>query len=148
MSVLQDICIPAANGGDLTKLAKAGGYRKSGDNWTLRQRDFTLTIEPQGGTNLNQCHVDVTHPVDQEAPARPIIVALNDWAVTVHGWTLYRNDKSVQGDSEYTTRSWRHDGGGKSESVVFWTQRHPDGTPLQRGVDTSQLIYAVLKSAS
>ena len=145
--MLQNICIPAANGGDLTRLAKAAGYRKNGDNWTLRQRDYSLTIE-NPGSNPNQCHVDVTHPIDQEAPGRPIIIALNDWAVTEHGWNLYRNDKNVQGGAEFTTRSWQHDVDGKSESVVFWTQRHPDGTPLQRGVDTSQLIYAVVKSTS
>ena len=80
MSVLQNVCIPAANGGDLNKLAKAGGYRKSGDNWTLRQRDFTVTIEPPGSTNPNQCHVDVTHPVD---PTR-----LATFTVTHPAWPI------------------------------------------------------------
>jgi len=38
LDVLQKVCIPAANGGDINKLAKADNYRKSGDTWTLRQR--------------------------------------------------------------------------------------------------------------
>ena len=146
LSVLQSICIPAANGGVLNKLAKTAGYRKAGDNWQMRQRDYTLTIEPQG-SNPNQCHVDVTHPVDQEAPGRPIIVALNDWAAITHGWSLYRNDKNTMDGTQFTTRSWQHDADGKSESVVFTTTRHADGSPMQHGADVSQLIYAVVNSS-
>ncbi|MFI4935493.1 MAG: hypothetical protein ACHP7N_12790, partial [Caulobacterales bacterium] len=148
LSVLQSVCIPAVNGGNLAALAKAAGYRKSGDTWSMRQHDYTLTIESPG-TNPTQCHVDVTHMVDQEAPGRPIIVALHDWAFVERGWSLYRNDKNVQAGTEYTTRSWEHDGdNGQTESVVFTTRRHPDGTPMQRGTDTSELIYGVAKTAS
>jgi len=146
LSVLQNVCIPAANGGDLPKLAKAAGYRKTdNDEWLLRQHDFTLRIE-NPGSNPNQCHVDVTHPADLEAPGRPIIVALHEWATGPNGWSLYQNSKSVEGDAEYTVRSWQHEGDGKSESLVFTTHRHADGTPLQRDVDQSILIYAVTKS--
>ena len=75
--MLEKVCIPAANGGNLAQLAKADGYRKSGDNWTIRQRDFTLSIEPPG-SNPNQCHVDVTHTVDVESPGKPIIIDEED----------------------------------------------------------------------
>jgi hypothetical protein len=146
LGVLQSVCIPAANGGDLATLAKAAGYRKNdNDDWVLRNHDFNLKIE-NPGSNPNQCHVDVVHPADMEAPGRPIIVALHEWAAVSNGWSLYRNDKSIQDGVEYTTRSWTHDAGGKTESLVFTTQRKADGTPLQRNADQSQLIYAVVKS--
>ncbi|MBV9996101.1 MAG: hypothetical protein JO127_12905 [Caulobacteraceae bacterium] len=144
MSVLQSVCIPAANGGKIDQLAKTAGYRKSGDDWSMRQRDYALTIE-NPGSNPTQCHVQITHAVDAQAPGRPIVVALHDWAST-NGWNLYRNDKSVQDGVEYTTRSWTRDGDGKTESLVFMTQRHADGTPMQRNADTSELIYGVTKS--
>jgi hypothetical protein len=147
LSVLTNICIPAANGGNLPQLAKTNGYRKTGDTWTLRQKDFTLVVESPG-TNPNQCHVDITHSVDQDAPGKTIVVALHDWAQFTNNWSLYRNDKSVQGGSEYTTRSWQRDANGKSEGLAFITQRHPDGTPMQRTSDTSQLIYSQTKDAS
>jgi len=145
LSVLQQVCIPSANGGNLPKLAKAAGYHKNGDNnWTTRTRDYTITIEDPGA-NPTQCHVDVTHPLDLESPGRPIIVALNDWAGIERGWSLYRNDKNVDAGMQYTTRSWTHTNTdtNKVESLVFYTQRKPDGTPLHAGVDTSQMAYAV-----
>jgi len=144
LNVVQKVCIPAANGGDLAQLAKAAGYRKSGDTWTVRQRDFSLVID-NPGSNPTQCHVEVTHPVDQESPGRPIIVALNDWAGIINGWSLYRNDKSVQGTEQFTTRSWQHTTDEKVESLVFTTRRKADGTPLHSGQDASELIYGVQK---
>ncbi|MEJ0065713.1 MAG: hypothetical protein WDM85_09995 [Caulobacteraceae bacterium] len=81
-------------------------------------------------------------------PARPIIIALNDWAAVERGWSLYRNDKNVQGTTQFTTRSWQLDWNGQEQSLVFTTMRKPDGTPAKGAQDTSQLIYGVLKLPS
>ena len=135
------------NAHNLAQLAKTNGFRKTSDTWTIRQNAYTLVIESQG-TNPNQCHMDVTHPVDQDAPGREIVVALHNWAELTNGWSLYRNDKSVQSGFEYTTRSWQKDADGKSEALAFTTQRHPDGTPMQRSSDSSQLIYSQTKDPS
>jgi hypothetical protein len=86
--------------------------------------------------------------VDLEAPGRPIIVAFNDWAAVEHGWSLYRNDKNVQGNTQFTTRSWQLDWNGQEQSLVFTTMRKPDGTPMKGNTDTSQMIYGVLKLPS
>jgi hypothetical protein len=146
ISVLEKVCIPGAAAGNVAQAAKAAGYHKSGDNWAMRTRDYTLSVTPSA-TNPNQCYVDVTHPVDQEAPGRPIIVALHDWASVIHNWTLYRNDKNVTGSQEFTTRSWENrNDGNKGEAVVFVTIRKSDGTPAGRGADTSQLIYSIKPS--
>jgi hypothetical protein len=129
-------------------IAKSYGLRKQGDiGWSTKQKDFTLTVE-NPGSNPTQCHVDVTHPADLEAPGRPIIVAFNDWAAVEHGWSLYRNDKNVQGDTQFTTRSWQLDWNGQEQSLVFTTMRKPDGTPMKGNTDTSQMIYGVLKLPS
>jgi hypothetical protein len=148
LAVLQKVCIPAANGGNFMQLAKGYGLRKNGDNnWVLKQRDFTLLVEDPG-SNPTQCHVDVTHPLDADSPGKPIVVALNDWAAVENGWSLYRNDKSVQAGMLVTTRSWTLDWNGKAQGLVFTNMRKPDGTPLHNGVDTSQVIYSVLPSTS
>jgi hypothetical protein len=146
LDVLQKVCIPAANGGDLGQLAKTDGMRKANDgSWSLKQKAYTLTIQSPG-SNPNQCHVDVTHPADLESPGRPIIVALNDWAGVTHGWSLYRNDKNVQAGMQFTTRSWQLDWNGTEQSLVFTTKRKPDGTPLHQNTDESELIYGVMKT--
>ena len=90
----------------------------------------------------------MTHPADVDSPGRPIIVALNDWAAVERGWSLYRNDKSVQQGMLVTTRSWQLDWNGTEQSLVFTTMRKPDGTPTKGTQDTSQLIYGVLKLPS
>jgi hypothetical protein len=142
--VLQSVCIPAANGGDLAKLAKAAGYRKQGDNWVYHQAAFTFTIEAQGA-NPTQCHVDMTHQVYPQAPAAPLVVALHNWAAISNGWTLYRNDKNVESGQEFTTRSWEKSADGKNEALVLTTIRKADGSPSQHNVDTSMMIYSVTK---
>jgi hypothetical protein len=146
LDVLQKVCIPAANGGNLAQLAKADGMRKNNDmTFSLKQKDFTLAIQ-NPGSNPNQCHVVVTHPADLESPGRPIIVALNDWAGVTNGWSLYRNDKNVQSGVQFTTRSWQLDWNGTEQSLVFTTKRKPDGTPLHQNTDESELIYGVMKT--
>jgi hypothetical protein len=148
LNVLQKVCIPAANGGNFAQIIKANGFRKNNDNnWVLKTRDYSITVEDPG-SNPTQCHVDVTHPLDADSPGKPIVVALNDWATTENGWSLYRNDKSVQAGMLVTTRSWTLDWNGKAQGLVFTNMRKPDGTPLHNGVDTSQVIYSVSASAS
>jgi hypothetical protein len=147
LSLLQNVCIPAANGGNLVQLAKTAGLRKQGDQgWAMKTKDFTVLVA-NPGSNPDQCHVEITHPADMESPGRPIIVALNDWATgAANGWSLYRNDKSVQGDMQFTTRSWQLDWNGKEQSLVFTTKRKPDGSPLHPNVDESEMIYGVAKT--
>ena len=143
-SVLETVCIPAANGGDLAKLAKAAGYRKFGDNYVYKHANFQFTIQAPG-SNPTQCHVDLVHPVYPQAPAAPLVVALHNWAAVSRGWTLYRNDKNVDSGQEFTTRSWEHSADGKNEALVLITVRKADGSPVRGNVDTSTMIYSVTK---
>ena len=145
ISTLEKVCVPAANGGNLEKIAKANGFRKSGDNFTLKGAGFQFTILPQG-SNPTQCHVDMTHPVDPEGPAKPLVVALHNWAAMTRGWTLYQNNKNVEAGQEFTIRSWEHSADGKNEALVITTIRKADGSPMNRGSDTSMMIYSVTKT--
>jgi hypothetical protein len=145
LSALEQVCIPAANGGNLAQIAKSAGYRKSGDNFTYKQPGFQFTVLAPG-SNPTQCHVDIVHPIDPEAPAKPLVVALHNWAAVSRGWSLYRNDKNVEAGEEFTTRSWEHAADGKNEALVITTVRKADGTPSQRNADTSMMIYSVTKT--
>ncbi len=146
VSTLDNVCIPAVNGGNLASLAKAAGFKTSGDNFVEKRQGYQLTILAPG-SNPNQCHVDVVHPIDPEAPGKPIVVALHNWAVFGRGWSLYRNDKSVTGNQELTTRSWEHDSPPNHEALVITTYRKADGTPSQHSADTSTMIYSLTKMA-
>jgi hypothetical protein len=145
LNTLQNVCIPSANGGSLAQAAKAAGYRKSGDNFVYKQPTFQFTVLAPGA-NPTQCHVDMVHPIYPEGPARPMVVALYNWAALTHGWTPYRDDRNVQDGQEFTTRSWEHTADGKSEALVIITMRKADGTPSQRSADTSSMIYSVTKT--
>ena len=146
LNTLQTVCIPAANGGDLAKLAKAAGFKTNQDSFVLKRPGYQFTILPPG-SNPNQCHIDIVHPIDPDFPGKPVVEALHNWAVFGNGWSLYRNDKSVSGNQELTTRSWEHDDGPKHEALVIITFRHADGTPSQRLADTSAVIYSVTPTA-
>ncbi|HEY2178836.1 MAG TPA: hypothetical protein VGH15_09670 [Caulobacteraceae bacterium] len=142
LSTIQSVCQPALNsGGDLNKLARAAGYRKSGENYVMSGRGFKFTIL-NPGSNPDQCHIDMIHPVDPQAPAAPIVVALHNWAAVERGWSLYRNDKNVTAGEELTTRSWENTANGRHEALVITTFRHPDGRPMQGSNDTSTVIYS------
>jgi hypothetical protein len=129
----------------MAKIAKAAGYKKAGDNFVLKQPSFQFTVLSPG-SNPTQCHVDVVHPIDPEAPAKPLIIALHNWAAISRGWSLYRNDKTVDSGQEFTTRSWEHSGDGKDEALVLTTVRKGDGSPSLKNADTSMMLYSVSKT--
>ena len=145
LSTLENVCVPSANGGNLAQVAKSAGYRKSGDNFVTKGPGYQLTVEANT-YNRNQCHVNIVHPIDPESPAKPLVVALHNWAAVSRHWSLYRNDKNVQGSQEFTTRSWEHSGDGKDEALVLITMRKADGTPSKSGADTSTLLYSTAKT--
>jgi hypothetical protein len=145
ISTLEKVCIPAVDGGNLKQLARADGYRQSSDSYVLHGRGFTFTILPPG-SNPTQCHIDLVHPVDPQAPAAQLVVALHNWAAIARGWTVYRNDKNVTGDEELTTRSWEHDDTGAHEAIVITTYRHANGAPMRGNSDTSTVIYSKARS--
>jgi len=145
LEALEKVCIPAANGGALPAIAKAAGYKKAGENFVYKQPGYQFTVLSQG-SNPNQCHVDLVHPIDPAAPAKPLVIALHNWAVFGHGWSLYRNDKNVDAGEEFTTRSWEHSGGGKDEALVITTIRKADGAPSLKNADTSMMLYSVTKT--
>ncbi len=129
----------------MAQIAKAAGFRKSGDNFVRKAPGYQLTVQ-SNAYNPTQCHVDIVHAVDVDAPAKSLVVALHNWAAVSRGWDLYRNDKSVQGAQQFTTRSWEHSADGKNEALVLTTVRKPDGKPMKGESDTSMMIYNATKT--
>ncbi|HEV2363058.1 MAG TPA: hypothetical protein VGS12_02555, partial [Caulobacteraceae bacterium] len=147
LATLQNICIPATEGGSYAKLAKANGWRKSGDTFTYKGQGFQFSINPSP-SNPTDCEVEITSAVDPESPAKPLVIALHNWAALERGYSLYRNDKNVTGGLEYITRSWEHDDPGKHEALVLTTTRKADDTPMKRDADTSEMIYSETKTST
>lgn len=146
ISTLESVCIPAVAGGTLDKLTRTVGYHKSGDNYVLNGKGFKLTVLAPGA-NPKTCHVDIVSGIDAEGPAKPIVVALHNWAAVARGYTLYRNDKNVTGAQELTTRSWELGDGGKNQAVVLTTFRKADGTP-SNGRETSQMLFSTTATSA
>jgi hypothetical protein len=146
INTLETVCVPVVSGGSMDKLTKSAGYRKSGENYVMRGKGFQLTVLAPG-SNPGTCHVDIVSPVDPEAPAKPLVVALHNWAAVTRGYTLYRNDKNVTGAQELTTRSWELAEGGKNQAVVLTTFRKADGT-ASNGRETSEMLFSASSTPS
>jgi hypothetical protein len=145
VSILEKVCIPAVAGGNWDALSKAAGLKRARDAWVLKGPTYQFTVNPPG-SNPHSCIVDITHPVDPDAPAKPVVVALHNWAAVTRGWSLYRNDKGVVGAAQITTRSWENSADGKNEALVITTFRKADGSPAKPTAETSQMIYSVNKT--
>ncbi|HEX4742793.1 MAG TPA: hypothetical protein VH353_15810 [Caulobacteraceae bacterium] len=143
LKTLEDVCVPAAKAGDkdLGKYARGDKFRKSGDNWVLKGPGYQFTLLPPG-SNPNDCQVQIVHAVDRDQPAKELVVALHNWAVFGHGWTLASNYKHTEDGSEYIVRSWEHAADSRNEALVLTTTRKADNSPESRSGDTSTLIYS------
>ena len=145
LSTLENVCIPAAHGGNMASLTKAAGFKKNNENFVLKRPSFQFTVMAPG-SNPTQCRVEIVHPVDPAGPGAPLILALHNWSAVSRGWDLYRNDISDAGGQQLTTRSWEHTADGSAEALVLTTFRKPDGAPTQKAADTSTLFYSVTKA--
>jgi hypothetical protein len=143
LKTLDDVCVPATAHGDkdLGKTARADGYRKSGDNWVYKGAGFQFTLLPPG-SNPNDCQVQIVHPVDQDEPAKVLVIALHNWATFGHDFSLVSNYKHTEGANQYITRSWEHAANGRNQALVLTTIRNANGAPMSRAGDTSTLIYS------
>jgi hypothetical protein len=147
LDTLQSVCMPAVNHGDLAKLAKAAGFRKAGDNFVLKRPGFQFTVLAPG-SNPTTCQVELLHAVDQAEPAKPLVVALHNWAAVAHGFALDRNDKHTEDGQEFITRSWVLNADGLHQALVLTTIRKANDTPSDRNGDTSEMFYTAVKYAS
>jgi hypothetical protein len=147
LDTLQSICMPAVNHGDLAKLAKAAGFRKSGDNFVLKRPGYQFTVLAPG-SNPTTCQVELLHAVDQAEPAKPLVVALHNWAALGHGFALDRNDKHTEDGQEFITRSWVLNADGLHQALVLTTIRKANDTPSDHNGDTSEMFYTAVKYAS
>lgn len=141
LDTLTRVCAESVRGGDMNKLAPAAGFKKKRDLWVKSYtKGYTITITPPG-TNPQVCSVAIEHPVDG---VKPIIIDLHNWAMA-KGWDLYRNDKIVS-DMERTTRSWEMRGETEQEAVVLVTVRKPNGEPVSKRADRTELLYSLYKT--
>jgi hypothetical protein len=147
LNTLQNVCMPAVNHGDLAKLAKAAGFRKAGDNFVVKRPGYQFTVLAPG-SNPSTCQVELLHAVDQAEPAKPLVVALHNWAAVAHGFALDRNDKHTEDGQEFITRSWVLNADGLHQALVLTTIRKGNDTPSDRNGDTSEMFYTAVKYPS
>lgn len=139
LNLVEQVCKPLVQGGDLQSLAKPLGFKKNRDGmWVLSMgKPYQIGILPPG-SNKNVCDVDITHAIGGD---EPLTVGVHHYAIA-RGYTLYRNDEYTT-DLKRHTRSWELTANGKTEALVLVTERNPDGSPVGKNADHSTLMYSI-----
>ena len=146
IDVINRVCKPLVQGGDLDTLAKGLGYKKNrrDGTWTaaLQTKPYTLTIWPQG-SNKDVCRLAVNYGIDQE---KPIIVGLNIFSFLHRPELLQqRNDFVPATDYKRITNSWEFFDDTQSIGLVFLQLKKPDGTPVNKNWDSGEILYSERK---
>lgn len=135
IATLENVCIPATNGGDLNQIARAQGFRRTGGNtYTLNLRGVTYSVviqpPPPGGRT---CEVVFEYPVDTFTP---VIVAVHQWALG-RAMTL-RDPFRTTSDLQRDVRSWERD----ADALVVVSEKKADGTPVGRNrQDRARMLF-------
>jgi len=139
LNIVEQVCKPLVQGGDLPSLAKPLGFKKNRDGmWVLSMgKPYQIGILPPG-SNQNVCDVDIMHSVGGD---QPLTVGVHNYAIA-RGYTLYRNDEYTT-DLKRHTRSWELTANGKTEALVLVTERNPDGSSVGKNADHSTLMYSI-----
>lgn len=146
IDVLNRVCKPLVQGGNLDELAKGLGYKKNrrDGTWsaTLQTKPYTLTIWPQG-SNKDVCRLAINYAIDGE---KPIIVGLNIFSFLHKPELLQqRNDFVPATDYKRITNSWEYFDDSQSIGLVFLQLKKPDGTPAGKGFDMGEILYSERK---
>lgn len=146
IDVINRVCKPLVQGGNLDELAKGLGYKKNrrDGTWTatLQTKPYTLTIWPQG-SNKDVCRLAVNYGIDQE---KPIIVGLNIFSFLHRPELLQqRNDFVPATDYKRITNSWEFFDENQSIGLVFLQLKKPDGTPVNKNWDSGEILYSERK---
>jgi len=139
LNIVEQICKPLVQGGDLQSLAKPLGFKKNRDGmWVLSMgKPYQIGVLPPG-SNKNVCDIDIMHSVGGD---EPLTVGVHNYAIA-RGYTLYRNDEFTT-DLKRHTRSWELTANGKTEALVLVTERNPDGSSVGKNADHSTLMYSI-----
>lgn len=146
IDVINRVCKPLVQGGDLEQLAKPLGYKKNRRDGTytatLVEKPYTLTIWPQG-SNKDVCRLTLRYGIDQE---KPIIVGLNIFSF-LHKPELVqqRNDFVPATDFKRITNSWEYFTDKESTGLVFLQLKKPDGSPVGKSWDEGEILYSERK---
>ena len=143
IDVINRVCKPLVQGGDLEQLTKPLGYKKNRRDGTysatLVEKPYTLTIWPQG-SNKDVCRLTLRYGIDQE---KPIIVGLNIFSF-LHKPELVqqRNDFVPATDFKRITNSWEYFTDHESIGLVFLQLKKPDGSPVGKAWDEGEVLYS------
>ena len=146
IDVINRVCKPLVQGGDLEQLTKPLGYKKNRRDGTysatLVEKPYTLTIWPQG-SNKDVCRLTLRYGIDQE---KPIIVGLNIFSF-LHKPELVqqRNDFVPATDFKRITNSWEYFTDKESIGLVFLQLKKPDGSPVGKAWDEGEILYSERK---
>lgn len=142
ISVLDSVCRPSINNGNLDAVAKAAGYKKKKDGWlgVLGTKPYTVMLS-FAGSNPKVCDFWIEYPVGTD---QNLIEGLSAWAF-LHNPSLQpqRNDE-YKTDLTRRTFSWdaaTPDGG--LIAMVFVRERKLDGSPTSKIGERAHILYQI-----
>jgi hypothetical protein len=142
IAVLDNVCRPAINGGNLDAVAKAAGYKKKKDGWLgiLGAKPYTVSLS-FAGSNPKVCDFWIDYPVGTD---QGLIEGLSAWTF-LHNPSLQpqRNDE-YKTDLIRRTFSWdasTADGG--LVAMVFIRERKLDGTSTSKTGERAHILYQI-----
>ncbi len=141
LSVLDTICKPAVVGGDFNALAKAAGFKKKKDLWTLDLGKPYQIVLDNPGSNKNVCTLNVQHAQGPDQ-AQHLATALHDWATWENSpqLKLIRNDQLVT-DVKRLTVTWDNNAAGGKAGLVYVRIKKLDDSSIGKNFEQAQILY-------
>lgn len=142
LGVLDTVCKPSVVGGDFNALAKAAGFKKKRDMWTMDLgKPYSIVLD-NPGSNKNVCTLNIQHAQGADQ-AQHLATALHDWATweNTPQLRLIRNDQLVGADVKRLTVTWDNNAAGGKAGLVYVRLKKLDDSSVGKNYDSAQILY-------
>ena len=142
-AVLDKICKPSVIGGDFEALAKANGFKKKKQMWTLELvKPYSIVLD-NPGSNKNVCALTL-HYSQSPDQAQALATALHDWATweTKPQMRLIRNDQVNGSDYKRFTVSWDDAWADGRAGLVYMRVKKLDDTSVGKNFEEARVLYS------
>ena len=142
-AVLDKICKPSVVGGDFEALAKANGFKKKKQMWTLDlAKPYSIVLD-NPGSNKNVCALTL-HYSQSPDQAQALATALHDWATWENKpqMRLIRNDQVNGSDFKRFTVSWDDAWADGRAGLVYMRVKKLDDTSVGKNFEEARVLYS------
>jgi hypothetical protein len=148
VTMLQNVCLPLIEGGNLALIAKANHLRRKDGQWILIiDRKRRLDLDPPDTVNPHVCGATITHSVGSGPAIRQ---AVDDWARSRSpALTAVKIDQTSAGPTYLrTTSTWRGADPQGVLGVVLSEEKTLKGAPVAGNEDQSEIEISIAPKAT